>query len=209
MKGSVTKWECLQSRSPSVASMGEFRSLAARLPWDLNHCKATGEGLRRMCQRLKLDASQITGVNIPIMCLKASQSGQFVTKMPALPWKGVLTQSHIPLSSDSGSCSHSFCCHTSFSTAWQEQAKFPPPAQVWQILWYSTAQHSSSVRWLSLYRARWMLKMLSLNHSHSPAWPQTFSTSLYISLIFHFLVPYFIFLVCLESHHLVSFSVFQ
>lgn len=105
--------------------------------------------------------------------------------MLALPWKGVLAQSHVPLSSDSGSCSHSFCCHTSLSTAWQEQAKFPAPAWAWQILQNSTAQHSSSVRWLSPYHVRWMLRMLSLNHSHSPELPQMFSTSLYITLIFH------------------------
>lgn len=103
--------------------------------------------------------------------------------MLALPWKGMLTQSHVPLSSDSGSCSHTFCCHTSLSTAWQEQAKFPPPSQAWQILQYSTAQHSSSVTWLSLYHVRWMLRMLSLNHSHSPELPQTFFTSLYTTLI--------------------------
>lgn len=81
MKGSVIEREHSQCRSPSVVSMGELRSLAARLLRDLNHCKATGEGLWRMCQILKPDASQITSVNISIMCLKASQTAQFATKM--------------------------------------------------------------------------------------------------------------------------------
>lgn len=71
MKGSVIEGEHSQSTSPGVVSMGEFKSPATRLLWDLNHCKATGEGLWRMCQILNPDASQITSVNISIMCLKA------------------------------------------------------------------------------------------------------------------------------------------
>lgn len=129
--------------------------------------------------------------------------------MLALPWKGMLTQPHVPLRSDSGSCSHSLCCQTTLSTAWQEQAAFPLRAQAWQILRCSTAQHSSSVMRLSSYRVTRTLRMLSLNHSLSPALPQPFSTTFYISLIFHFIFPYFILLSWLESHHLASFPVFQ
>lgn len=135
MQDSVIVWECSQSRTPGLVSLGEFRSLVARLLWDLNQHKATGEGLQRMCQILKLDVSQTASVNISRICFKAKSDRSVYHENACFVLKR---------RSDSWSCSCSLCCQTPRSTTCQEQAAFPPQAQARQILRCSTAQHSSS-----------------------------------------------------------------
>lgn len=121
--------------------------------------------------------------------------------MLALPRNGrVLPQSHEPVSSDSGSCSQSLCCQNSAPPGRNKQhfhcrlrlGKSRGAAQL------STGAHVT-----------WMLRMPSPNHSLNLSLPQPFSTSLYISLIFHSIFSYFVLLSWSESHYLASFLVFQ
>lgn len=107
MKGSVTEWEHYQSRSPGLVSMGEFRSLAARLLWDLNHCKASREGLWRTCHILKPDASQITSKHIHNVSQgKANQVS--LSPKCLLCLEKECSRSPTYHCSESGSCSQSF-----------------------------------------------------------------------------------------------------
>lgn len=205
---SVIERGCSWSRTPGFISSGEFSSLLVSLLWDLNQLMATGEGLQRMRQTLKLAASQLTGVNIPIICFKASR---LVYHSAAwLHCEKGCSQSHTQSRCDSGSCSRSPCRHASLSTAWQEQAAFPAWAQalprVSQLrlgTWCGAAQLSTRAH------GTWMLGMLSLNHSLGGAllWPVP--ASLLISFIFHSVFPQFILLSWLDFHSLASFQVFQ